>query len=562
MSCEGGGEDVTNNITNDKHGGKREKKKDIWDVDGGYMGVKKQKLIAQFNEQASGEHSEGNIFSGVAIFVNGWTTPGSDELKRIMMTHGGVYHYYQNHQTTHIIASNLPDVKIRALKGDEKIVKPEWIVESVKAGRLLDYSNFLLYTHQNKNQPKINFKQVAPSASKEVISGNVMRSEPSGDHSSDANKENDINKWTAKDATDSRFLGEFFTNSRLHHISAMAANAKDYVSSLRANHNGSFPARDNLTHLTNSSEAIGKTIMHIDMDCFFVSVGLVSRPELVGRPVVVTHARGNKQSGGRDTDRRRAELAQYQERLDRGSGGSHWKLDNIDGTSSMSEIASCSYEARAKGVRNGMFLGPALKLCPDLVPVPYDFAGYERVSRVMYDTVASYTLDIMAVSCDEMFVDLTSLCKRLNMDPLQFVSHLRQEIFTKTDCCCSVGLGPNILLARLATKKAKPDGQYLLTVDTCADILAALQVTDLPGVGRSMQHKLSQLGVVTVSDLLTLSLARLQQEFGSKTGSSLWNMARGKDDRQLELEHVRYRDISYRRTLDYYFSPERVKQSV
>ena len=91
----------------------RKREKDVWDVEGGYMGMKKQKLLEQFSANASEEQSEGNIFSGVCIFVNGWTEPSSDELKRIMMIHGGVFHHYRNHQTTHIIASNLPDVKVR-----------------------------------------------------------------------------------------------------------------------------------------------------------------------------------------------------------------------------------------------------------------------------------------------------------------------------------------------------------------------------------------------------------------------------------------------------------------
>ena len=325
-------------------GGKRERKKDIWDVEGGYMGVKKQKLLEQFSNQAESEESEGSIFRGVAIFVNGRTNPSSDELKRIMMTHGGVFHHYQNHQTTHIIASNLPDVKVRALKGDEKIVKPEWITESVKAGRLLDYSQYLLYTHQNKHQPRISFKQAEQSSSPEPA--------PSVEEAVDNGETNESIKWVAKDATDARFLGEFFNNSRLHHIATMGANAKDYVSGLRANHSGEFSARNNLTDVMNTlaDGVVSRTIMHIDMDCFFVSVGLVSRPELRGRPVVVTHARGNKQSQGVEqdminTEARRAELAQYQERL----GHTSSKLDNIDGTSSMSEIASCSYEARARG---------------------------------------------------------------------------------------------------------------------------------------------------------------------------------------------------------------------
>ena len=509
------------------------------------MGAKKQKLLAQYTEQASCENSEGGLFSGVAIFVNGWTRPSSDELKRMMMSHGGVYHHYQSHATTHIIASNLPDVKVRALRGDEMIVRPEWIVESVSAGRLLDPAPFLLYTHANKHQPRLSFRPAAPAPAAAGASDQAAVISSAGPRpGGDANKENYNTKWAAKDATDTRFLGEFFSNSRLHHIATMAATAKDYVSSLRVEHGGTFPARASLAQLrgTGAHEGGGRTIMHIDMDCFFVSVGLVSRPELRGRPVVVTHARGNKQSQGRDqdreqTERRRRELDQYQEKV--GAGAASWKLENIEGTSSMSEIASCSYEARARGVRNGMFLGPALKLCPDLVPIPYDFSGYEAVSRALYDTVASYTLDIMAVSCDEMFVDLTSLCRDLGMDPMAFVQKLRDQIFSMTGCPCSVGLGPNILLSRLATKKAKPNGQFLLREDCAGDILAELKASELPGVGRSLEHKLVALGVATVGDLVKVSLDKLQKELGHKTGASLYNMARGRDERELELDHVR-----------------------
>lgn len=86
-------------------------------------------------------------------------------------------------------------------------------------------------------------------------------------------------------------------------------------------------------------------IMHIDMDCFFVSVGLRKRPDLRGQPVAVTHARA----------------------------GQHGNDEEKGRNPSMSEIASCSYEARAKGVKNGMFLGTALNLCPELKTIPYDF---------------------------------------------------------------------------------------------------------------------------------------------------------------------------------------------
>ena len=118
------------------------------------------------------------------------------------------------------------------------------------------------------------------------------------------------------------FLGEFYNNSRLHHISTMGANFKDYVNQLRSDHNGDFTnARSKLKPSHNFSNKSGrKVIMHIDMDCFFVSVGLRKHPHLMGKPVAVTHSKGSVGSKPHNADSLKIEMAEYQKRLKQKTG--------------------------------------------------------------------------------------------------------------------------------------------------------------------------------------------------------------------------------------------------
>ena len=482
---------------------------------GGYMNAKKAKLEEQFlRDQEKNAIVKDGIFRGCYVFVNGYTDPTADEIKRIMMMNGGIYQLYQSPKTTHIIASRLPDVKIKRLKGNEPIVKPDWITESLEAGRLLDYTNYLLYTAKASNQPVI--KDFATVTTR------------------------------AKDAKDENFLGEFYSNSRLHHISTMGANFKDYVNDLRGKHNGHFSARLRLRKTGFSLPKNAKMIMHIDMDCFFVSVGLVKHPELRGKPVAVTHSKGSGRTN-HNSESFKIEMTEYEKRLKSKIGETSTETvfrDKLKSMSdsvgiSMSEIASCSYEARAKGVKNGMFMGAALKLCPELQTIPYDFEEYQKVAKVLYDTVAQYTLEIQAVSCDEMLVDLSDVIQSCQVRPEDFAQVLRVEIRSKTDCNASVGLGSSILLARVATKKAKPDGIYHLKDDQASKFLRDVNVSDLPGVGRTNSHKFKAMGIANCGQLQEKSLAFLQREFGPKLGQSLYNYCRGIDDRVINLEQER-----------------------
>lgn len=101
-----------------------------------------------------------------------------------------------------------------------------------------------------------------------------------------------------------------------------------------------------------------------------------------------------------------------------------------------------SYEARKFQIQNGMWLRKAMKHCPDLICIPYEFENYRETSRLLYSIVARYTLDIKAISCDELYVDLTDLCTQTGIsDPMVIVEEIRKDIFEETGCTASAGLG-------------------------------------------------------------------------------------------------------------------------
>ncbi|KAK6485388.1 DNA repair protein REV1-like isoform X1 [Huso huso] len=703
---------------------KRVNDDDVWGGRGGYMAAKVCKLEEQFKleapKQQQKEGISSNIFSGVAIYVNGYTEPTADELRRLMMLHGGQHHmYYSRSKTTHIIATNLPNSKIKELKG-EKVVRPEWITDSVKAGRLLSYVQYQLYAKQKglnfndvckneehgpgpsnihkefenrvngtaKSMPdpvrnsKVNglhgwenleeededfefreLEPVSPVRNQKAMdryrdpptmaNGHPHRSNGalkpleqtlhSGKSSVDntqcplldrdsidfrdcgaqrqqhANQNSDAQSNSADAANlsslhsiiklngahhltvqgplhakstselspsklstaglasphamarpgEPNFISEFYSRSRLHHISTWKCEFTDFVNTLQRQSNGLFPGREKIkkertslpstdTENTGPPTPAGPQrrqtcIMHVDMDCFFVSVGIRERPDLQGKPVAVTSNRGGGKAALRPGANPELEMQYYKRRYMKNKTEEKvdfctWenpdaaRMNGVDldrTTLSMAEIASCSYEARQAGVRNGMFFGQAKQLCPNLQSVPYDFHSYKEVALTLYETLASYTHDIEAVSCDEALVDVTDILTELGVSADCIASALRAEIKDKTKCCASIGMGSNILLARMATRKAKPDGQYYLKPEEVDDFIRDQLVTSLPGVGRSMGYKLGAMGVKTCEDLQQVPMPKLQKEFGPKTGQTLYRFSRGLDDRPVKTEKER-----------------------
>ncbi|KAM9593958.1 DNA repair protein REV1 isoform 4-T11 [Morphnus guianensis] len=655
---------------------------DGWGIWGGYMSAKVKKLEDQFRSDSAIQRdgNSSSIFSGVAIYVNGFTDPSADELRRLMMLHGGQYHvYYSRSKTTHIIATNLPNAKIKELKG-EKVVRPEWIMErnhinkcemeneitpngvsswneeeeeesddfgfmeleQILPGRKQNgiqshkdsTAIFNGHTHTSTSALKtqdcwvpsgngvasrfspgpvqeegktekgmVDFRdcttqQLQQSNKNTDFSWNPHRTMSNSSSSSSLHSNAKINgahhstvqgpsstKSTSvptpskaaslpvSKPSDCSFISDFYSRSRLHHISTWKCELTEFVNSLQRKNSGVFPGREKLkkwkagrsalkTDTGNVSVASSakpqSCIMHVDMDCFFVSVAIRNRPDLKGKPVAVTSNRGAGKAPLRPGANPQIEQQYYQNKLLNGKAAEIRVPDKLDSSLwehpdsthvngadfdltvlSMAEIASCSYEARQVGIKNGMFFGQAKKLCPNLQAVSYDFDAYKEVARTVYEILASYTHNIEAVSCDEALVDITEILTETRLTPDELANAIRTEIKAQTKCTASVGMGSNILLARMATRKAKPDGQYHLKPEEVDDFIRGQLVTSLPGVGRTMESKLASLGIKTCGDLQCASMSKLQKEFGPKTGQMLYRFCRGLDDRPVRTEKER-----------------------
>jgi DNA repair protein REV1 len=173
-------------------------------------------------------------------------------------------------------------------------------------------------------------------------------------------------------------------------------------------------------------------------------------------------------------------------------------------------------------------MGRALDLCKDLVCLPYDFPAYEKASRDFYHILLSVGADAtQAVSVDEALLDVSSIC---NSAPEDLAQSIRDRVREKTQCEVSIGIGQNILLAKVALRKAKPAGQYYLKTEDAQEFMQNLDVQDLPGVGWKLSEKLEEvMGIRTVGEVRTKSMNELKEKFGPKTGERLYEFARGID---------------------------------
>ena len=232
-----------------------------------------------------------------------------------------------------------------------------------------------------------------------------------------------------------------------------------------------------------------RTILHVDMNAYFASVEQASNPLLRGKPIAV---------GG-------------------GTGGKR------------TVVAACSYEAKAKGVKNAMPSWEAQKICPELIMVAGDMNKYIYTSIKIMDLLREYTPLVEVFSIDEGFMDVTDTRERFG-GAVAIAKEIKKRIRERFRLTCSIGISYNKLMAKLAGEIKKPDGLTVLRPEDIPGKIKDLPVSDLCGVGGKMEKYLAAIGIKTFLDLNRYPREKLVKRFGAVYGEQLYLMGQGRDD--------------------------------
>ena len=230
-----------------------------------------------------------------------------------------------------------------------------------------------------------------------------------------------------------------------------------------------------------------RRIIHIDIDAFFVAAELLSRPDLIGKPVIV---------GGDPNGR--------------------------------GVVSTASYEARVFGVFSGMALRTAKRLAPQAIFLRGDFQKYSSLSREFHAILNDFSPLVESGGLDEAYIDITG-CEMISGEPLEAAETMRWRVREKTGLAASVGIASSKLVAKVASDRAKPDGIAEVAQGREAAFLAPLPLRALPMLGPSLENRLRQLGLSTIGQLAELSASSLTGLLG-RQGSSLGLRASGIDN--------------------------------
>ena len=243
------------------------------------------------------------------------------------------------------------------------------------------------------------------------------------------------------------------------------------------------------------SEQKSRAIIHLDMDCFYAAIEVRDRPSLRGKPVGVGGARHRR-----------------------------------------GVLTTCNYEARKFGVRSAMPTFMALQRCPNLIVLPTRFDVYRREAAVIRGILHRFTSLIEPLSLDEAYLDVTA---HPSVPRVAGLAHeIRSVIFHKTKLTSSAGIGPNKLIAKIASEINKPNGQFEVKPEEVPGFMWDLPVRKIWGIGEKSERKLEELGVKTCGELQRFSPPEFVDVFG-KFGVELYDLCRGIDHRPVEPDRPR-----------------------
>jgi DNA polymerase IV (DinB-like DNA polymerase) len=240
-----------------------------------------------------------------------------------------------------------------------------------------------------------------------------------------------------------------------------------------------------------------RIILHVDLDAFFASVEQREHPEYRGLPVVV----GANPKGGK------------------GRG----------------VVSTASYEARKYGIHSGMPISKAYKLCPNAIFLPVNFPLYEKVSSRIMNILREHADKFEQVSIDEAFLDVSKRVKDFDQ-ARQLAILIKEKIWESENLTCSIGIGPNKLIAKIASGFKKPDGLTVVMPEEVEKFLSPLPVEEIPGIGKKTKKILNEMGIKTIGDLAKTNVSLLIEKFG-KIGIYFHLASHGIDESEVEEEY-------------------------
>ena len=247
------------------------------------------------------------------------------------------------------------------------------------------------------------------------------------------------------------------------------------------------------------------TILHVDMDAFYASVAEKDNPKLKGKAVVV-------------------------------------------GAGRRGVVSAANYEARKFGIRAAMPVYKAKALAPHAIFISPDMARYEEVSRSVMSIFHDITPLVEPISLDEAFLDVTG-ARRLLGDGQTIAKLIRARVEQKERITCSVGIAHNKFIAKIASNQCKPNGLLEIDPEKVLEFLHPLAAKEIWGVGPKTNEQLAKMGLQTVGDIANTPRSTLIRVLGQASGGSLYELAWGRDYRDVEIEHIE-KSISSSETFD------------